>query len=948
MKAHFALHQTYGVDLNATAVELAEVSLWLNCMYPGLKAPWFGLQLRRGNSLIGCRRATWTTDQLAHKPWKETRKDHLKPPPDRKLKSQLADNEIHHFLLPGHGWAAVADRKEARELRPNETKALKNWRRKILNAPTANDAKRLTQLASGVEELWNLASSWIEATQRQLRRPIDIYGAEIAAGGTGTSRDSAYGAIRNPDTPLGRLRTVMNAWTGLWFWPPDAGVEPPTWSQWLYVVEELVRPDQTHGLAGQLDIFADYQAMLEVNEEQRKQHATLDSLCERNQWLAVALDAAQREGAWHWDLEFAPIFKRGGFDLQVGNPPWVRPAWFDDLVLAEHDPWWGITEKPPAPIQKERRAHNLTSSTTQNSYLAELTSAEGIVNYLGSPVLCPLQTGVQTNLYMVFMDTVWSHLADTGIAGLLHPESHFTDPKAGALRRETYAHLRRHFIFSNEKILFEDVGHPTVFGINVYGAKSEMRFKQAAWLMVPDTIDQSLEHDGAGPVPGIQHPAGGWDLRPHKQRLLTITQEILADWAKLFDEPDTPGPEARLLRPVTVADLDSLSVLAAQPVRLADHDYRWTDGWHEKGAKTGGEIRWETAIPPAWDEVILQGPHFAVATPFAKQPNENCKSKGDWSEWDLENLPERIIPRTNYQRACDYDAYRANLSHWNGEPYTKSWRVAYRRMTNPGSERSLHVCLVSPGPAHVHTVHTVALSDDFKSTVIAGLWSSLPFDYLVKVSGKADVQDELVKRFPAVFEAHSLAIVLRTLRLNCLTADYRSLWENLFDPDWTTDMWTDLGFQLLDIGDVDRKWSIETPLRRDFERRLALIELDALAALTLGLSAEQLCSMYRAQFAVLRKYEHKMVFDAEGRKICGHHQSAGYRQSQLQDQAKAGDLPPKWKNLWKLYEEYEEDPDSVDWMGHYTPPFTRADREMEMTRAYNEFQRRLDAGEIPA
>ena len=61
MKAYIALHQCYGVDLNATAVELAEVSLWLNTMHPGLQAPWFGLHLRRGNSLIGARRATYRT-----------------------------------------------------------------------------------------------------------------------------------------------------------------------------------------------------------------------------------------------------------------------------------------------------------------------------------------------------------------------------------------------------------------------------------------------------------------------------------------------------------------------------------------------------------------------------------------------------------------------------------------------------------------------------------------------------------------------------------------------------------------------------------------------------------------------------------------------------------------------------------------------------------------------
>ena len=36
VKAYLALHQTYGVDLNATAVELAEISLWLDTMVEGL------------------------------------------------------------------------------------------------------------------------------------------------------------------------------------------------------------------------------------------------------------------------------------------------------------------------------------------------------------------------------------------------------------------------------------------------------------------------------------------------------------------------------------------------------------------------------------------------------------------------------------------------------------------------------------------------------------------------------------------------------------------------------------------------------------------------------------------------------------------------------------------------------------------------------------------------
>ena len=69
MKASIALHQVYGVDLNATAVELAEISLWLDTMAAGLQAPWFGLHLRRGNSLIGARRAVYTRDQVNSKQW---------------------------------------------------------------------------------------------------------------------------------------------------------------------------------------------------------------------------------------------------------------------------------------------------------------------------------------------------------------------------------------------------------------------------------------------------------------------------------------------------------------------------------------------------------------------------------------------------------------------------------------------------------------------------------------------------------------------------------------------------------------------------------------------------------------------------------------------------------------------------------------------------------------
>lgn len=187
-------------------------------------------------------------------------------------------------------------------------------------------------------------------------------------------------------------------------------------------------------------------------------------------------------------------------------------------------------------------------------------------------------------------------------------------------------------------------GDVHVYGVHIYGREKTPAFIQASYLFHPDMIDRSMLHDGSGESPGVQHSAGGWDLRPHRSRLVNVDLEILADWALLFDEPGTPAAEARLLRPVTTADLASLSVLARQPSRLADLSYNWTRGHEEDRAKRDGVIRWQTETPDTWDDVVLQGPHFSVATPFNKQPNENCKHNQDYSDWDLECLPERVVP----------------------------------------------------------------------------------------------------------------------------------------------------------------------------------------------------------------------------------------------------------------------------------------------------------------
>src|SRR5690625_5228494 len=102
VKAQIALHQVYGVDLNSTAVELAEVSLWLDTMQPGLHAPWFGLRLKRGNSLVGARRATYSSHSVGKKKYLTEKPE---PAPMTGLSQAITDSTLD---------PTVQDRKSTR------------------------------------------------------------------------------------------------------------------------------------------------------------------------------------------------------------------------------------------------------------------------------------------------------------------------------------------------------------------------------------------------------------------------------------------------------------------------------------------------------------------------------------------------------------------------------------------------------------------------------------------------------------------------------------------------------------------------------------------------------------------------------------------------------------------------------------------------------------------
>ncbi|MFD9291167.1 DNA methyltransferase [Streptomyces sp. NPDC060030] len=1120
-KAYVALHNAYGVDLNATAVELAEVSLWLNSMHPGMRAPWFGLHLRRGNSLIGASRKVYKADVLADGQW--LAKKNTLPPTDLPFRDgPLPEGAVHQFLLPAIGWGAVAGEPEAKKLAEDAAKALGRWRKGIQKAPKGpkpfqergeetpearqkrydrwrkaadkTELGRLQGVARRAEFLWSLVATRLELSERTIARRIDVWGADWLEQAAGAEADAEaedkqkiLDDLTRHGTPYWRLKTVMDAWCALWFWPldktgeldgtesvyasgdslpqetaaapglsdglPTAAEAPATapgahlWhatglfddpdgeqgelgaelppagarkstptrkassrpperrtiplqslGDWLDFLEGVLgtadMPEQSllSGIENlspddALELLADVEDRLEGFLGMRP--AAL--LPFRYPWLNTVEDIAgttekdikaeDGHGFFHWELHFAHVFRGegGGFDLQVGNPPWVRPDWNEGVALAEFDPWFGLAEKPSVTARREHKSAVLENASHRMAYLRDLTATAATAELLGSAVSYPLISGTRPDLYRAFMCRTWEHLGENGTVGLVHPGSHFSGDKEGRLREAAYTRLRMHGDFVNQGNRFfpPPVGHASHFGVHIYGQEGEIGFDHLSWLVSVDALRLSADDDGTAPDPGIKYGAS-WDERPHRKRIIRVDEATLAQWKKLSGDEAQPIRQARLLSPVSTAEAEAIKALAAYPVRLAEWEPQITSGYNEKTAKDDDLIGYNMADdagmvrrPANWSEVILKGPQIGLANPMFKQPSQGG---GEVLGLNPMTLADDAVPESEYVYVAKPDVYRAAQDVWSDgrtleqlkesgremararniaagrfevepaevtdeqmeaellrrlrRPYTEFYRVAWRRQIAPDTERALYVALVPPGPAHVDQIQSMTVGGNAFTSLIAGFWTALPADYFLRTTGRGDlrVAAALVMPAPAVVHPLASSLLLRTLRLNCLTEAYADLWEELYDPTWPAyEPWACDWPELQPLHTVGSAWDRGTAFRTERARRAALVEIDALVSVWLGVSADALVAMYKSRFPIMQAFDAATWFDAEERRIAGVRHTFGFGQT---------------KEHYEHFLAYQkkERPDPPE---GYTAPFYKANREKEMREAHAYFSARL-------
>ena len=952
VKMYIADRNVYGIDLNPVAVELAEVSLWLNTIYKGAYVPWFGTQLVNGNSLIGARRQCYRIEQLQsnHAPgrWHDNAPERIIPGDKRMPKKQ-----VYHFLMGDPGMANYTDRV-IKNLVPDEIRKITRWNRTFTNPHSDEDIQTLLRLSAVIDDLWAKQVELRKTVDQQTKDALTVYGHKEDINASHTTireKDLIYRRLYKSEEmqnagPYARLKFAMDYWCALWFWPIDKADLLPSRSEFLFDMSLILEGgivSVTKNKSGQLSLFpTEIDEMANEVLELYKDLPEVDlvALCKRNPRLQVAKEIAAENKFMHWELEFADLYEeRGGFDLIIGNPPWILIGWNEQSLLSDKQPMFAIKDISAAQTVKLRDTA-LEDVTTKDAYFSECESMSGTQSFLNAIQNYSDLVGMKANLYKCFLPQSWMFSNSSGISAFVHPDGVYDDPNGGALREKIYPRLRYHFQFINEFKLFAEVFHHMRFSLNIYCNAPVKTFDTIVNLFDAATIEQCYNDSIQGAVPGIKNNESNWNTKGHPDRVLQIGKKELSIFANLFDGNDN-WKQARL--PVLHAKqlLDVLTCFVAQEktVEKLSNDLFSSQMWNETHAQNDGIILRNVHFPETMLDTIYSGPHISVANPLYKTSRRICRVNSDFDSIDLSNISEDYIQRCNYSPGCELNKYLSQVptTPW-GEKYHSNYRVIARKMLNLGAERTLVSALVPPNSTHINGLIGFTFKDKSYLVLAAALFESIPYDFFIKIMGKTNLYDDNAGKLPIYESKYAKSLCVRSLLLNCLTKYYIYLWTEQFDDTYKQEEWSKLDKRLRSdrFSSLENKWTLNTPLRTEFERRQALVEIDVLSALALGMTLDQLKTIYRIQFHVLHSYEEDTWYDRNGRIVFSNNRgltNIGFSRSEWNEikDAKSG-------TFTRTIVDDTMPRGPVERTIEYVAPFDRCDREQDYETAWAFFE----------
>ncbi|NLC25343.1 MAG: N-6 DNA methylase, partial [Fastidiosipila sp.] len=962
VKMFIADRNVYGIDLNPVAVELAEVSLWLNTIFEGGYVPWFGTQLVCGNSLIGARRQCYHVNQLtataAGVRWYENAPERVPLGTKRKPQTQ-----IYHFLLGDPGMSNYSDRV-IKSLEPDKIENIKKWNKKFSSPYNDDELVTLLRLSAVIDNLWEAQVILRKKVHEKTKDSLSIYGHEDHSADSHTTirqKDKILSELYKSERvknagPYARLKFAMDYWCALWFWPIDKEELLPSRSEFLFdmslilegttesvQVTDTVTSKKTY--RRQLSLFPT--EMQQMEQDIVKTYGTdttvdIPALRASNPRLNLAYEIAENNRFMHWELEFADLFaERDGFDLIVGNPPWVLLGWNEQAILSDNHPQFAV-KNLNATQTTQHRTKVLQNAATKKLYVYEYILVSGQQSFLNATQNYANLAGMKANLYKCFLPQAWQFGSSIGVSAFVHPNGIYDDPKGGQLREKQYPRLKQHFQFENELNLFtgtNDHGRMR-FSLNVYSNKTSSNFDAINNLFTTSTIEECYDDSIKGKIPGIKDDEGKWEIKGHPGRVLHITKKELKLFSHVFDGDDN-WRQARLPMLHASAFVEVLERMSEQPTTLTSlgEEMYTTQMWNETQAQNAGIIIRDIHFPIEHYDGIFSGAHMGVLNPFYKCMKRVYNSNNDYDCTDLTVLPSNYYQRCMYNIGTEMVEYLSSIPRTKYDRiYTSQYRLFVRKMLNQNGERTLIGAIMPPKVGHTHGILGISFKDEKDLILVAGLFASLPYDFYVKSLGKSNFQSETALPMPLINGILADLISNRTLLLNSVSINYSNIWQRFEYTE--NDCWSkeDPRMNRMSFESLSFPWSYNSPLRTDYERRQALVEIDVLSSIALGTTLEQLKTIYRLQFPILVQYENDTWYDANGRIVFTINRSlnnVGFTRSEWNNGIKGA---PAGKKFYRTITDDTMPGGPIERTIEYVAPFDRCDREQDYETAWAFFE----------
>lgn len=946
VKMFIADRNVYGVDLNPIAVELAEVSLWLNTIYKGAYVPWFGTQLVCGNSLIGARKQVYYTSKLEKGKWYDEAPTRIMP--GEKRKRTGVSSRVYHFLLGDPGMSNYTD-KVIKGLEPENIKLINDWRKEFTKKYDEEDIKTLLRLSDIIDSLWERTVALRKKVEEATSDPLSIFGHEEEVSSsyiTIREKDDIYHRLFKSEDlenagPYARLKAAMDYWCALWFWPIDKADLLPTRQEFFFELSlilegglQAVNANTSRQLRMDWDETGKWKLSNEGDQfaiDFHSQYAdlgvvNLNDLRTRSERLAIVNQIANVQRFQHWELEFADVFEeKGGFDLVIGNPPWITSGWSEKELLSEYYPDIQIRGYSAAEINQNRDRY-LSEPTVRTQYIKANISASSISRFYDAIVNYPTLKGVQKDSYKCFIEYMLCYMGTKSVVGFVHPEEIYNDSTIGSeqIRCEMYKKLSYHFQFRNELSLFQDVAHSKYFTISIFnGKKDSIGFFSINNLFAPIAVDECFGDTGV--LEGIKNENNKWSTRGHKERCNYFDEKSLESCAKIFEEKIVNPLFTRL---PSIHNTSLFNILMKYGVITTSvEDFSKviaSEMFHETNSVKEGLIVREEHIPQEPYQCVLSGPNIGECTIYAKIPRIRCSSKGDYDVFNNDNLAETpsYLPRVLFKTILSKNEFISGSPVNNkGESHYKKYRMAVKTLLSSSSEYNLKACIIPPDISHIQSIITFSFDQDWMLLYTCGLLSSVPYLFFLKITGKKKFSRNTINMFPVVGnDGYAERIINRVKLLNCNSLLYKDLWNN--SKHKTLDKWESSSHLLRKEVFDQLSQEYKTFVLSDYEKHELMCEIDVMVAKQIGLSLSDLIEIYSIYFPNHKKNEEETYYDRNGRIVFTSNRSYSSKYNlSTQEWEQLNKKEPVRKSYEETYLDNVEKREIV-----YTPPYYSCSR----------------------